>query len=428
MGGVNNFFFKREKLAISFYYVASYFLSIYCFYHFIVPIYGYTGFKWQPVNFKIIEGLVILFLVSLILPCRFKKPSDFFLHFQFMFPIVPMLILYGVSDYSRLFLYFTITLFISIVLISSMGGVKIIRMTRLSIVFFMRFLLILSWAGILAIILLGGLKYLNFDMSKVYDFRDAASNNLPGVFGYISPLISKVLLPFSFLLAFVQRDKISAMLSFFGSVIMFGLTAHKGPLFYPFVVLGVYYVSGKNNFIEKLLFVYLFIVVLALIDFILFGGNVVGSLAFRRSYLVPAFLNYTYYDFFSTNPFYYWSQSKVSLGLSEMTYSLSPANLIGLEYFGSEETGANTGWIGSGYMNAGLLGMALYSVIIGYLMRILNTYSKNIDKRVLISILTAPMLTLIASSDLPSAFLNHGLLLSLVLFSMFSIPSSQKIQ
>ena len=117
----------------------------------------------------------------------------------------------------------------------------------------------------------------------------------------------------------------------------------------------------------------------------------------------------------------------MSFGLSEMTYSLSPAHLIGLEYFGNEETGANTGWIGSGYMNAGLIGMLLYSIIIGFLLKILDGYSRPINKRVIISILIAPMLTLISASDLPSAFLNHGILLSLVLFSMFSIASSEEI-
>ena len=88
--------------------------------------------------------------------------------------------------------------------------------------------------------------------------------------------------------------------------------------------------------------------------------------------------------------------------------------------YDNDLTGANTGWIGSGYMNAGIIGMFLYSIIIGLFMALLNAYSRIIDKRIIVAIIVGPIISLLLSADLPTAFLNHGVLLSLFLFSLFS--------
>jgi hypothetical protein len=272
----------------------------------------------------------------------------------------------------------------------------------------------------MSIVMFGGLRYFNLDFSKVYDFRSGSATNLPAIYGYISPLVSKVLLPFSLLLAALNRDRVLALGAIVGSIMMFGLTAHKGPLFYPFVVLALYYVLNQKYAVRKLLVGYLMVVCISLVDFML-GGMWIGSLMLRRMYLVPAHLNYIYHDYFSSNPYYLWSKSKISFGLSESKYSLDPSHLIGLEYYGSELTGANTGWIGSGYMNAGIFGVLLYAIIIALFFAMLNGYSRSIDKRIIVAITAAPMLTVLMSSDLPTAFLNHGVILSLVLFSLFSV-------
>lgn len=416
---------SMRKLFISLYYIASYALILLGYHEFVVPIYGYLGFEWNPDPVKITESVFLSFLLPWFLPVRFARPSDLLLHLQLLFPILPMIVLYAAEGQSRDFLYITVSAFLLMVLVASKTHIKVIRITRISPVLFQRLLLGGSFVVIGLIIMFGGLNYLNFDLLRVYEFRSDSASNLPGIFGYLSPLVSKVLLPFSLLLAVINKDRFLALVAILGSTMMFGLTSHKGPLFYPFVVLAVYFVASRRDGIRMLLIGYLISLIVSLVAFLFEQGLLVGSLMLRRAYLVPAQLNYVYFDFFSSNPFYLWSQSKVTFGLLSVPYTLAPSHLIGLEYYNNEQTGANTGWIGSGYMNAGIIGVYLYSVIMGLLLALLNAYSKAIDKSIVVATIVAPMLAVFMSADLPTAFLNHGIILSLILFSMFSIQQKR---
>lgn len=413
-----------EKISISLLYLFFYALILLGYYQFIVPIYGHSGFKWSPDLLKIAEGVFLVFILPCFLPVRYTKPSDLLLHLHFLFPILPMLVIYGVEGKPRDVLYITVIAFLLVVLIASKVHIRSIRIVKISPILFQRLLLGSSFVVIGLIIIFGGLKYFNLNLLRVYEFRSDAASNLPGIFGYISPLVSKVLLPFSLLLAVINKDRLLALFAILGSIMMFGLTNHKGPLFYPFVVLAVYFIANRRNGIRMLLIGYLISLIVSLIAFLFEQGLLVGSLVLRRAYLVPAQLNYYYFDFFSSNAFYLWSQSKLTFGLLSVPYSLNSSHLIGLEYLNNEETSANTGWIGSGYMNAGIIGVYLYSVITGLLMALLNAYSKAIDKSIIVATIIVPMFAVFMSSDLPTAFLNHGVILSLVLFSMFSIKSN----
>lgn len=408
-----------KKLSISLYYLAAYLLILIGYNQFVVPIYGYMGFSWNIDQLKMTEGMFLSFFLPWVLPVRFVKPSDLLLHIQLLFPIIPMLVLYGAEGYDRYFLYFTIIAFLLIIVIVENINFKAINIVHISPITIQRILLLLSYVIIGSIILFGGLKYLNFNILKVYEFRSDAASILPGVYGYISPWASKVLLPFSLLLALVNKNWFLAFVSLSGSILMFALTNHKGPLFYPFAVIGLYYVLSTKNVINALIIAYLFMVCLSIFSFLYMEG-LIGSFILRRSYLVPAHLNFIYYDYFSSNPIVLWSQSKLTFGLVDYPYDLDTSHLIGREYYDNDLTGANTGWIGSGYMNAGIIGMFLYSIIIGLFMALLNAYSRIIDKRIIVAIIVGPIISLLLSADLPTAFLNHGVLLSLFLFSLFS--------
>jgi fructose-specific phosphotransferase system IIC component len=94
--------------------------------------------------------------------------------------------------------------------------------------------------------------------------------------------------------------------------------------------------------------------------------------------------------------------------------------------YGFENLNANTGWIGSGFLNAGFAGMLIYAVIIGILFSLLNAYANFSDKRIVVAIMIGPTLTVMMSSDLPTAFLNHGVLLGVILLSFFTATKTLK--
>jgi len=420
---------STEKLLIIFLYYLAFGLIWFGYYFFIVPLYGYNGYTYNPNFSKIIESVVMLTISLIILPIKFNKPSDIFLHIQFLFPIMGMLVLYGAENRSRIFIYLTMSSFFIMIFIAQNIKLKSISITKIKPDSFLMILLFIGVIYILAIIVQGGLKYLNFNLLNVYEFRVAAATSLPGIFGYLSPAVSKVIFPFAFLLAVIRKKSILALLSFVGSVLMFALTNNKGPLFYPIAVLALYSILSHRRQIRFLLLAYITIITVPLLLFFVDNSNMnilLNSLFLRRTYIVPAQLNYYYYDFFSVHQFTMWANSKVTFGLVHYPYHLGIPHLIGLNFFSNPSTGANTGWIGSGYAQFGFAGMVIYAFIVGILLGLLNAFSKVSDKRIIAAIIAVPMLTVFISSDLLTAFLTHGVILSLVLFMMFAIPEAER--
>jgi len=373
---------------------------------------------------KVLESSLALVLFSTSLPSEVKRPSDFFIHVHFLLPIVPMLILYSASDLPRMYIYFVLLVFAVVCLIRKFKLPKISG-DMIPIHAMTWGLLAICAIYIVSIILQGGLRYLNFNLLKVYEFRSLAFQDLPGIYGYFSPMVSKVLLPFILLLAIYRRKWLIAGLALTGSVIMFALTNHKGPLFYPLLVLGIYYIMHfRRRILLMLLACYILVIFVSLAPFLINNSDdteqnlsciIMGSLLLRRAYFVPAHLNFIYYDFFSRHPHTMLAESKVTFGLVDYPYDLDSAHLIGYHYHNNEMTGANTGWLGTGYMHLGFAGMVMYALITGFLLSMVDTLAERRDLGILVAILFIPFLVLFLSSDLPTTMLTHGLLLALFL-------------
>ena len=204
------------------------------------------------------------------------------------------------------------------------------------------------------------------------------------------------------------------------SVMLFALTAHKAPLFYPLFLLFFYFVAKSPNFARYLLVTLCLIVMFGAVDLWNLQHHEgsygwFASLIVRRLLLVPSLLNWEYLDYFLTADKYYWADSKFSFGLVDSPHDLAHVNLIGMEYYGNEEMSANTGWIGSGYANAGIVGVALYSVIIGALLAFLDRYASKLGPHIVIAVFILPVFTAFTSTDLSNIFLNHGLVIAILL-------------
>jgi hypothetical protein len=415
----------KDKIAIMSLHFAIFFALVIAYAYYIVPIFGYEGYVFEASKEKLIATLGLCLILSLITPKDDRKPSTLFLQIALVFVLLPMLVLFYAADKPWMY---TLEAVAAYALVAVMVSVIKIRPARLPYIGnnnLLNILLGVSAVFIVSVFAFGGASYLNFDIEKVYDFRSDAAENLPGIFGYISPWAGKVVLPLSLLLSVSSRRHLSAIFCVGSSVLVFGLTAHKGPLFYPFVVLLVYMLLSSKEFVKKFClatFCLITLSILALwvfqiheIDTLLF----IGSLILRRAFFVPASLNYIYYDFFSINPWVLWSSSKFTFGMIENPYRLTTSHVIGYEYFHQENMGANTGWLGSGYMQAGFLGILLYAVIIwGIFSFVDGLAAKHRDRKLLTAGLLIPVISLITSSDLPTAFLTHGLLLNLVLISL----------
>ncbi|WP_445397446.1 hypothetical protein [Zobellella sp. An-6] len=273
---------------------------------------------------------------------------------------------------------------------------------------------------LVSIVLQGGGKYLNFDISLVYDLRSASADNLNPIYSYISPIVGKVIVPLIIVISVIYKKWFYTILGVVFSVLIFGFTAHKSPLFYPLVIVSVYFLS-KGNMSRYILLGCVCLVSISLVDFFLSdhdNGELawLGSLFSRRAIMVPVLLNSYYVDFFMSNPVYYWSDSKFSFGLVESPYVLRSVNLIGDVYFSRSEMSANAGWIGSGFANASWFGAFIYSFFVGVVLSFFCAIGRKIGERFVFSSSLVVVIAVLQSTDLTTSLLTHGLLFLIIVY------------
>jgi hypothetical protein len=202
-------------------------------------------------------------------------------------------------------------------------------------------------------------------------------------------------------------------------VLNFGFTSNKQYLFLPFFIFGIYLVLKSRFLIQKIIAGFIFLIAFAIIIDYFWLEVWAKAIIIDRFLLLPAQLNFYYYDFFSQNPKIFWTDSKWLLigKIFDYPYSLPLPMVIGDTYFNNPEINANTGWIGSGYAHAGFLGMTVYAIVIGLVFKYLDFKVKTLDKNFIIISFSPFIISLFFSSDLKTVFISDGLLLYLLLLS-----------
>lgn len=276
----------------------------------------------------------------------------------------------------------------------------------------------------------GGLRYFSLNIGRVYEFRALAAEQVPALFGYVFSGVSNVLIPLALISAIKNRRYLVASIVIFCSVILFGMTHHKSVLFIPIIVIVIYicfYKPGKTYligvyFIGISLFCALEVIFVRYIMYNDQGIAYLTSYIIRRVLFTPVMLDTAFVDFFSNNAKYYWSSSRFGSWAFESPYPVAAPGLIGDKYFSNPGMSANTGMIGSGFANAGLYGVFLYSLLVGALISVLNEYGRRIGHAMVAAVGLVTVFYVVTTTDLTTAILSHGLLLLLVVLALFSGP------
>jgi hypothetical protein len=261
----------------------------------------------------------------------------------------------------------------------------------------------------------GGLTYFNLDIERVYEFRSVSAAEIPSIFGYVYSNVSSVLVPVALTLSIKFRNNF-----------LFGMTHHKSVLFGPFVVAFLYLLFQRMDSSRVLGWAFVAILIACLFEIFIMRQILsspdpayMSSLIIRRVLFIPSVLDGLHTDLFSIVSQYYWSTSKIGDWLVDNPHGVTAPFLIGEVYFGDTETSANAGMIGSGYANAGLIGVAIYAALIGLLISVLNAYGRRIGHAFVTAASLSTLFNVATSTDLVTAMLTHGLLLLLLLLALF---------
>lgn len=414
---------KISKKNLLFLYYIYFFIYLYIYLNFITIVYEYTGYRN---NFSVLNlpNAILSITISVLLINNNKITSMFFSHALNVYILIPSMVLYCGSDLPLKYYLLTLIPILIIGFIASKSDIKIYYISSISNKKIVSVFFALSIFTILAILAFGGAKYINFNLSQVYDFRSDAASNLPGIFGYINSTVTKVIIPFGIVLSLFLKRWIFTIGLFFCSVLLFGLTAHKGVLFYPVVTLIIYFFASKNNAVYYLIGSFILLGLFSIVEYNYLSDytfNLVTNFLIRRAIFTSVLLNWFYMDWFSMSDFYYWADSKITFGLIDAPHELKSVNLIGLNYFDDEEMSANTGFIGSAYANAGMFGVFLYAIIIGYLFAFLNSIGNRLGHSLVIALFFIIIRTILTGTDIFTSLLTHGLLASIII-SLFIKP------
>jgi hypothetical protein len=204
------------------------------------------------------------------------------------------------------------------------------------------------------------------------------------------------------------------------------MTHHKSVLFGPFVVAFLYLLFQRMDSSRVLGWAFVAILIACLFEIFIMRQILsspdpayMSSLIIRRVLFIPSVLDGLHTDLFSIVSQYYWSTSKIGDWLVDNPHGVTAPFLIGEVYFGDTETSANAGMIGSGYANAGLIGVAVYSALIGLLISVLNAFGRRIGHAFVTAASLSTLFNVVTSTDLVTAMLTHGLLLLLLLLALF---------
>lgn len=388
---------------------------------FVSPVFSYSGFY---INFDLVRYVVSWFVVLVVSPflrSKLMAIADYAALFWFALVVVPTLSLFGL-DLERkwqpaalVVCALLMFIFFSRVRLPNFSQVRPLK-DGWSIA------VAISGLFVVALIfnyLLSGVS-LNFNPAKVYEYRDAnAERASGGLLSYLNIWTYKVFNIVLISLSLFHRKYFYALIFIFIQFFFFAASAHKFVLLMPFLVVSVYFYFRSRS---SLLFIPVALTMLvagSVLAYLVFGDIFLSSLFIRRLLFVPAHLNFVYYDFFSTNNFVFWSNSFLAF-FSDYPYDENVAHTIG-SYLGKPDMGANNGLVSSGYAQAGVAGVLIYTVLFSFLLRFAQYVVKNrFPTWFLLSVLVVPVSNILLVSDFMTTILTHGFGIAVVIVYLLS--------
>lgn len=389
---------------------------------FVFPVYEYTGLTLELDSTKYLESWIIFVLLLALFPTRLIRVSDYMLGYLLFVFLSPLLVFYGLTNADRSHLYIVLGSVALTMIVRSGRPFRIPYVSSGRVIS-----IVLMYAGILAVtvwmLASGGMSYFNLDFAKVYDFRAVVGEVLDqGPMAYLNTWATKVFGPIALALALWHRQFLLAFALVVLHVFWFGVSSHKAILFFPLLVVSVWLGFRFFRAIALMPFGMSLIIGVAYYFYIELGEIMPGAVLIHRVFFVPAELTFKYYEFFSTNPHVYWSESLTSWFL-QYPYDVSTPKVIGA-FRGNPEENANNSYLATGYMHAGVFGMAIYGILVGLIMRTLDSIAREgVPVWLVVACSIVPVQALLTSADLPPALLTHGLGVAILLLLLLRRPA-----
>lgn len=372
---------------------------------------------------RMIESYAIALMLTILIVSSLYhrwRPSGIVLVLYFVVVMLPLSSLYGLADAHAAFVYAAAGCFAVLIAVTEiLPKIRLPRPGRDLV-----YLGMTAVSGISAYVygwlaLTGGLERLSFDLLSVYEVRAEYVQTLGPYMGYFVPWQAYVINIFVLCYALERRNYLLLCLTAIMQLLLFGMTGHKSFFLALLLVCGVYIVWQRKNAISFIILGASLLTLASYAYFLISGNEFVSSILIRRLFFVPASLHVIYYDFFSQpeHPFYMLSDS-ILRPFIQNPYGISMPKVIAFTYW-DKDFWPDVGYLGDAYGNFGFLGMLIFSIILGVVLRIVDSLGSRLPSHIVAAMISMPAMALTESAFFTS-MLTHGLILAILMLWMFS--------
>lgn len=379
----------------------------------VAPLFAYSGLIMAPQSdaTKLVFAAVALTAFSFLLPRRLASPADYVIVMLFDVSLVPFYAYWFLSNQPWWQGCLVTAYWCVVLLVDRFPFHPRLRHVKgaQGAAFLVAWGLVVT-GGVL--ILSTGHVTLGLSLADVYTVRAVWAAEASGISGYVVPWLAYAILPALLAHAWQKRRFGELLVLICAAYMLFAATGAKTFLFMPIVVVGVMLIAAWHPAGSLVP-----IALGGLVAVMVFMGSVSGSpfwvsLGIRRLLFVPARLTSVYLDFFSKNPVVRLSGS-VLRGWIRFPYPMNVPRMIG-EALGQPGTNANNGLAADGFANFGIVGVLVWAVALGVLIRLLRAATERRENRPEAWAVTAMWPVILLSSALTTSLLTHGLALGLL--------------
>lgn len=383
------------------------------------PEYGFSYGGVSPFEAFFIFSAILIW--SVVLPKRIDRPSSLFLIIIYFFVCVPGVVaMVGLDMPSGRFDYLLLSLMIGFAFACIVVRVFSWRGSAREVPRHFLLFLAISWSICLAFLLFSFSSIMSFSaLDAIYSQRErgAAVNLFQGYaqtyFGYV---FSPALLAFGLF----EKRYLLIIAGFFGSIILYMITAEKAVFLYPFFVVVLFAILKKQIkimtyaiFIASVFSVTLFFSVFFYSDSSI--ARFVSWYLGVRSLLVPGVFITLYSEYFGEHGHTLWGHIRgISLLSDTPSVYLSDPRwpsiglLVGEDYLGFPLLNANANFIASdGVASFGLTGVFVVLLLFSLFLILLDRSSRGIQPSLIIPLLVPLSLTL-TNGSLFTALTSFG--------------------
>lgn len=395
-----------KKYYISIVLILIMFLLEFSYISFVSDVYAKNNFKFE---FNIFRYIItkFIFIIPLFLIEQSVKFDRFILSVFTLLMIIPNLIIFEfipdtpilinlgliffvIFYYSLSFIYIPLNIKTPLLSINY----KVIFIALLAILMFVPFIFVYGF----------DLHFNAFNYDEIYKIRKISPLKETLFTDYFFPWLVKVIVPIGMIMSLKYRKKYLLVVLFLIQLYMFLLFAHKS-VFISFFIMFFYFFKNEEKQLKYFISSILGLLFISIIISQIAHNVVVESIFSRRLFFVPAILNNCYFDFFTDNHIYL--SHSIFKSFIEYPFSLSPDHMIGKEYFGQPQMASNNGFISDGFMNFGLIGVILNSIVLAVVLKVIKSLKISYIYYGVILILIFAFI----SSYFLTTLLTHGVLL-----------------